>query len=491
MSAVAAPSASRLGTRVLDIPEASLVFAALAAWTALVYLPFYRLDGPDDSFYVEAAHLWTRGLPLYAGAFDVKAPGFFAILAAAQLVFGANLATLRGVTIVFTALAATALYALARARSGRPAAILCAGLFPILFEIFGDAAYATLCAFTGLAFLAALSRAPLARRAALGGLAIGAACAVKQTAALEAIALMAILASDPSAEGRALKILGAFVACASLAPLGFAAYYAARGDFGVFFADVAVHAIQRPEAAADAISFGAGLRRSVTMQFPIFPLTLCAIAAFAARRRLPPGFPLGAVVIWLAATWLAFVLQHGISAYYLAPALAPLLLLASAALDGLAKGAPRALILAVFAAAVVYCAVAFRGAAIMLGLQPVDGKALAIAAAAIEAAGPGAADTLFVVSRGGWLNSMTNLAPPTPYFHWFHTLCDFPGAGAGRLAEALAARPRFLVLADPAKRFGCELDSHRSLVRDAVASSYRPLIRAEGDFDTYGVYELR
>src|ERR1700733_7547268 len=86
------------------------VFVAVAAWTALVYLPFWPLDGPDDSFYVEAAHLWTKGSPLYVGAFDVKAPGFFAVLAAAQLLFGAHLATLRGVTILFTAIAATAVF---------------------------------------------------------------------------------------------------------------------------------------------------------------------------------------------------------------------------------------------------------------------------------------------------------------------------------------------------------------------------------------------
>src|SRR5271168_3176331 len=141
-----------------------LVFLAVVAWTALVHLPFYGLDGPDDAFYVEAAHLWTKRAPPYVGAFDVKAPGFFAVLAAAQLVFGASLATLRGV--------------------------------PILFEIYGDAAYAVLCAFTALAFLAALSDLPPMKKAVLAGLAIGAACSVKQTAALEALVLMAILARE-------------------------------------------------------------------------------------------------------------------------------------------------------------------------------------------------------------------------------------------------------------------------------------------------------
>ncbi len=89
---------------------------------------------------------------------------------------------------------------------------------------------------------------------------------------------------------------------------------------------------------------------------------------------------------------------------------------------------------------------------------------------------------------GGWLNVAYDLAPPMPNFHWFHTLCDFPSAGARRLAEALSSRPRFLVVADPSKRFRCELDSHRALIEDALAS-YRLPIRADGSYNSYGVYE--
>jgi hypothetical protein len=51
----------------------------------------------------------------------------------------------------------TALYATSRAFHGRSTAVLCAALFPILFEIYGDAARAALCALTALAFLAPLS----------------------------------------------------------------------------------------------------------------------------------------------------------------------------------------------------------------------------------------------------------------------------------------------------------------------------------------------
>src|SRR5579863_4526518 len=41
------------------------VGAAALAWSILVRLPLWRMDGLDDAFYVEVAHLWTRGLPPY------------------------------------------------------------------------------------------------------------------------------------------------------------------------------------------------------------------------------------------------------------------------------------------------------------------------------------------------------------------------------------------------------------------------------------------
>lgn len=47
-----------------------------------------------------------RGLP-YAAAFDVKPPEFFAILAAAQTLFGPTIDSMRAVAIVFGAFAAT------------------------------------------------------------------------------------------------------------------------------------------------------------------------------------------------------------------------------------------------------------------------------------------------------------------------------------------------------------------------------------------------
>jgi hypothetical protein len=93
-------------------PEAWIVFPLRAAWAVIVDIPFFMLDGSDDGFYTEVANLWTRGSPPYVGAFDVKAPGFFALLALAQLMLGPALATLKIVATAFSALATTSLYTL-------------------------------------------------------------------------------------------------------------------------------------------------------------------------------------------------------------------------------------------------------------------------------------------------------------------------------------------------------------------------------------------
>ena len=95
-------------------PEAWVVLPLLAAWAMIVSIPFFTLEGSDDGFYTEVANLWTKGSPPYVGAFDVKAPGFFALLALAQLMLGPALATLKIVATAFSALATTSLYALCR-----------------------------------------------------------------------------------------------------------------------------------------------------------------------------------------------------------------------------------------------------------------------------------------------------------------------------------------------------------------------------------------
>ena len=105
---------------------AGIVLAALA-WTALVRLPLWRMDGLDDAFYVEVARLWTRGLPPYLTVYDVKPPGFFALLAVAETALGPTLDALRALAVVCDAATAVALLMLGR-RFGAPAVGVAAAL---------------------------------------------------------------------------------------------------------------------------------------------------------------------------------------------------------------------------------------------------------------------------------------------------------------------------------------------------------------------------
>lgn len=197
---------------------AAAAFAASLVWTLIVRWPLANSYGADNAVYAEIAHLWRHGALPYASAFDVKPPGLFALIAAAETFFGPTLEAIRSITIVSDAIAAAALFLLARRFGGMRVGVFAAALYPPLSLIAVNSdACSPVAAMTALAFLAALSPLPLFRRALLAGLAIGAAGTVKQTAGFEALALLAVLLSA-SAETRqraqAALVYGAGVACA-------------------------------------------------------------------------------------------------------------------------------------------------------------------------------------------------------------------------------------------------------------------------------------
>ncbi len=84
---------------------------------------------------------------------------------------------------------------------------------------------------------------------------------------------------------------------------------------------------------------------------------------------------------------------------------------------------------------------------------------------------------------------MVDLAPPTKYYFPFQTLCAFDGAGESAVAEILAARPRYIVIADRRMKYYCERPENWRPIVDALARSYRRLAHAAGTFDSYDVYE--
>lgn len=470
------------------------VFMAALAWTFLVRLPLRRMDGLDDAFYVEVAHLWTRSALPYASAFDVKPPGFFAILAAAQTLLGPSLDTLRAVAITFDAIAAAAMVFLGR-RFGAPGVgLFAAALYPVLSELVtSNDAYAPLGALTNLAFLAALSPLGTVRRAALTGLLIGAAGVVKQTAGFEAVALLAILCCAPDAAGRRIGAAAAFVAAAALAPLGFLAYFAAHDAAGPLIRDAFLGALIRPASAAEGLTLLDGVGRYFVLQKSVAAIFVLVCLAFLRRRALrdaAPDAPLGALEAWFAAATLSILAQRAIAATYLGPTLAPGLLLAglclTRAIPELAR-VPAAARLAALALASGAMALAVPGND--LGMRQ-ETEALDVAAAAIRASGPSPGDTLYVVNRGAWLYPMIDLPPATKYFYPGHTLCDFlEEKGPGLLAGVLAAEPRFLVVADRRLHYACERKDRWPVIETTLEHSYRRIAHAAGRADFYDVYE--
>lgn len=488
----ASPAVDRLAG--LSPAAAALaVYGAALVWTLVVRLPLWRMDGLDDAFYAEVAHLWTRGVVPYAGAYDVKPPGFFAILAAAQTLVGPGLDSLRAVAVAFDAVTAAALYALGR-RLGAPAVGLFAAiLFPILSEtVTSNDAYCPLAALTTLAFLAALSPMSLARRAALSGLLIGAAGAVKQTAGFEAIALLAILLGATEGAGRRGRALLAFVACAAVAPLGFLAYFAWHGAAQALVDDAVLGALSRPASASEGVSFLGGVERSLLVQKSVAAIFGFAALALLRRRALAkalPGAPLGALAIWFALALLSVVAQRAIAITYVGPTIAPGLLLAglcaTRATPELGR-LPAPMRLAALALASVVLALAFPGNDLSAGQES---GALAQAAAAIRARGPTGADRLYVVNRGAWLYGALEMPPPTIYFYPGHTLCDFRDKGPALLAQVLAGEPRYLVVANRRLHYVCEQPDRWALVEAKLAASYRRIAHAQGQGDFYDVYE--
>ena len=465
----------------------------LVLWSLVLRAPLFNLDGPDESFFAEVARLWATGHPPYLAAFDVKPPGFFAILALAQGLFGASLATLRALSVLSDACAAAALLAIGRRLAAPRAGAFAALLYPVLSAwVVGNDCYPVLAAIEALAFAAALGPLSALRRAWLAGLAIGAAVSVKQTAVLEAAALLATMVRADATGGRRVASLVAFCVGAMTIPLAFVAYFASVGGLHALVADVWFAALQRPEI--DAGGPNALFGRSLSVLGDLGPLFLvAALAALGRRFTLPGARPVhaDAIALWFAATLLGVLLQQSRWLTYVGPALAPSLLLAGAAVErAFAARPPRAFAVAcvALAASIVVFAYPVR---IARFLTPFEAAAVADATRAVAARAPAADDRLLAIDFGGWLNLSTGLAPPTPYFHRLHLLCRFPGAGPGRLAEALAANPRFVVFGHENQR---NTECENSPLPGAVATlarDYEKIGEFRGTADVYELFEAR
>ena len=489
MSLALSPAAAIIRPRALPLP--ALVFVLALLWTLAWRLPFYRFENGDDAVFVEIADLWRRGVLPYVGAFDVKPPGLFALLSLSEMVFGPTKAAIKALGILGDATTATALFLLARRFGSARVGVFAAALFaPLSLVVVTYDAYGPLTAMTALAFLAALAELPPLRRAALAGLAIGAAATIKQTAAFEALALLCLLVGQTRRARTALV----FLAAASAAPLAFLIYFVACGAAGPLIADTVFAALNRPGSDMEGVTFLSGLLRFIPVQKPILPLiALCLLAALRAPalQAAASKLALRALFAWLAAAYASLLLQHALYFPYLAPALAPALLIAGFCAERCVKELarlPAVARLALTAAATLATVFAVIGHEFLHGLKQ-DMPALEGAAAAIRASGPRPSDTLYVVDRGAWLNAMTGLAPPSRFVFAFHAICPFGAGGADPLSENLAAHSRYMVVSDRSMRAYCERPEAWARIDATLARDYRPLARSGGTYDAYDVYE--
>ena len=469
------------------------VGVAALAWSIMVRLPLWRMDGLDDAFYVEVAHLWTRGLPPYLYAYDVKPPGFFALLALAETALGPTLDALRALAASCDAATSVGLWLIARRLKQPLVGIFAALCFPVLNELVtANDAYSPLAALTVFAFLAAISPGPVMRRALAAGLLIGAAGAVKQTAGFEALALLYILLAAPEAAGTRARVGAMFLAAASVVPLGFLAYFASVGGARALIDDALLGALARPASASEGLSFLPGLWRFLLLQksdMALFAAALLALLRYRTLKATLPAALLQALALWFVAAMAGAVAQRANAVTYVGPTLAPGLLLAGLALTRAAPELarlPASARLAALAAASLAIGLANPGND--LSARP-ETAALAQAEAAIRASGPGPGDQLYVVNRGLWLYAALDWRPPTTVFYPGHTLCDFRQRGPELIDSILAEEPRYLVVADRRIHYVCEQADRWRAVETMLAADYRQIAHAGGVVDSFDVYE--
>jgi hypothetical protein len=470
---------------------ATIAFATAVVFCAAVRLPFFAWDSGDDSFFMQGAHLWLSGNLPYVASFDIKPPGVFAAFLLPVLCLGNSLLTVRVVMVLGDALTAFILYQFGCRMAGRWTGVWAGALYPVFSVIvFNNSAYAILApTVVGGVFAAIISEGRKPGWIAASALALGLACMVKQTCALETLMVLLFLATRPETS---VRTVAWFCAWAALPGLGFCLYFASHHALGVLLTDTVKLALARSGGGTEGIGPWASLARFVRLQrYVLAPLALSVLTLLRwrqVRARLPAA-PLSLLASWLGAGALAVLLQHASYPSYLAAEAPPLLLLSgvglTSALDELksVEASWRVLGAAAITTGLVYGYMRPDKAVLE------DMAAERRVAATILAQPPRTDDRLFVVNRGLWIYALTDHDAATTFFHPMHTLCDFPGGGRSALIQALDARPRFIVVADPSLHFACERADRWVAIRQTLQAHYRQLTRVTGQRDSFTLYE--
>ena len=471
-----------------------LVGLALALWVVVLRAPFLGAELTDDPFYIQVGDLWRHGHLPYVAIFDVKPPGYFLLARLSETMFGPTLLSLRAIDVAFDAAAALGIYWLGKRFLSREIALFAALLAPVLSLLtVRNSAYPPLDALAILAFCAAFSKLRPMPRALVTGLLIGAAFAVKLTAAFEALLLFWMLLSFGRSNSQRTKVGAAFIVAAGAPALAFATYFAALGAFAPLWEDAFIGALLRA-GGAENVTFAHGFLRYFSIQRSMGFVFLLAAASFFRRpaiRAAFPDFPLTIFQVWFALTGLTILVQRSLGEQYCGPTLPAALLLAGAVVATapqlFAWFKPQSALLAVGAASILLAFVLRVGA---LGVRQAD-QADAGALALIEASAPRPGDTLYVVNRGLLLNTLTGLSEPTIYQLSSHTLCSFPTGGPERITAAFATAPRYAVIADRTNHYFCERPDAWGIVDEEIQAHYRRLGHSGDEHDSYDVYERR
>lgn len=470
------PAAGRL--------EGRIVLPALVLWVLLVRLPAFdpSLGDADEALFLLIGGDWDRGVPPYAGIWDVKPPGLFALFALVRLGFTPGIMAARALTALAVLATTLGLWHIARRHlAGRwtplvaalaypPATMILSGLRSVPELLMAPFLVAAI----GLAL--DMGRAPL-RRAALAGLACGAAVMIKQTAAFESLLAFALVAAA-TRRGAALFAAAALLPAAALLallrlegePLALALtpFTAAAGRVG-----------------DDGISLGAGLVNFLAALKPLLPLVILSAMLWPERRALaaaPDRRAIRIVLAWLVLAAAAVVLMHASYPHYLIPLLPPLVLASAAALNLLAaKAGPRAgTALALGTAVLVAYPVLWWHEVERPGRFSAD-LARAVAARLGEA-GLRPGESIYVADQDPAIYLLTGAAVPTRFALPFHLMCDVPLPAvdpAAEIARILASRPRFVVISHTRREMVCQHADRTALVDAALGRDYRPLARVE------------
>jgi 4-amino-4-deoxy-L-arabinose transferase-like glycosyltransferase len=440
----------------------------------------------DESLYILQAREWLRGNWPLSGVWDMHPVGAPALIAAAFLLLGEQLATVRLLGAFCVAATGYALYALVRVlgapRSLGYAAALLYAAHSVLLGGLASNTEILFAPFTVSALAVALARGAAWPRLIAAGLLVGLALLVKPVAAPEGCLAFALLAWAPlrARQWRRLGVMAlAYAALCAGPTLLVGGLYALRGEFGIWYTSTIeaplTYALGRVslEQALWRVTLAALALRWLVLLALIAPPVQLALGARPAQLTLdarpaqlaldpPGGLPgqdpalrrvAGLGLAWFAVAALAIAGPGMFFPHYFLIALPPLSLLAALGAFLLARLATERRSRLLLAASVA--AICLDVLAADLAPRLARGFAMGspdtprrMAALMNDELLPG--DSIFVPNYQPVVYFLARAALPTRFPFPVHLTGSF-GSLAGvdtdaEVARILATRPRFIVL---------------------------------------------